>query len=86
MASGVFFTSALVAGYIFLLEIEMKSRKDLIEENIELEQIAMKFKKGLHLAKKFIDSHAADPDLTVEMVKAYSDYNEFIDSRGLREI
>jgi len=64
----------------------MKSREDLISDNIELERIAMKFKKGLHLAKKFIDSHIADPDLSDEMIKAYSDYNVFLDSRGLREI
>jgi hypothetical protein len=64
----------------------MQSREDLIKESIELAETAFKFKRGLHLAKKFIDSHAADPDLTDEMIDAYSAYNDFIDKNDLRDL
>ena len=64
----------------------MKSRDDLMMETIELERTALKFKKGLHLAKKFIDSHLADPDLSGEMMDNYSAYNDFIEENGLKEL
>ena len=64
----------------------MKSREDLILENIELEQLALKYKKGLHLAKKFIDSHIADPDLNNEMYGNYAEYSDFIKRQNLTKI
>ena len=63
--------------------MKMKSREDLINEIIEMENAAMKFKKGLHLAKKFIDSHRADPDLSVEMIDNYSAYTDFLEENDL---
>lgn len=63
-----------------------KSNQELIEETIILERIVMKYKKGLHLAKKFIDSHAADPDITPEMIEAYAEYTKYLRDNSLQGI
>ncbi len=64
----------------------MKSREDLIMETIELENSLMKYKKGLHLAKRFIDSHVGDTDLSSEMIEAYAAYRVFLKENGLEGI
>ncbi len=66
--------------------MKMKSRHELIQEIIDLENTAMKFKKGLHLAKKFIDSHVADPDITDEMADNFCVYDAYLDDNKLQEI
>lgn len=38
----------------------MKTREELTLENIEFEHTVMKFKKGLHLAKAYIDADDYD--------------------------
>lgn len=41
-----------------------------------LYQKAMKLETAFKAAKAFIESHAADPDLTAEMVEKYAAYQE----------
>ncbi len=64
----------------------MKSRETLMMETIELENSLMKYKKGLHLAKRFIDTHVGDSDLSSEMIEAHSAYKVFLKDNGLEGI
>jgi len=70
----------------FRLGMKMKDREELILETIELERQLMVYKKGLHLAKKFIEVHRGDPDLSDEMIEANLAYRHHLVSNGLEDI
>lgn len=63
-----------------------KSNRALVIETIELERSLMKYKRGLHLAKKFIDSHVGDPDMNTEMIENYKAYTLFLSVHNLEGI
>ena len=60
-----------------------KSRGDLIGETIGLERTAIKFKKGLHLAKKCIEEmNSGDP----KALSSYKEFDAFIAEHGLHDL
>lgn len=44
------------------------------------------YKEGLRLAKKFIEAHVADPDLSDEMVEAHLSYLAFLEHYDLEDL
>ena len=44
------------------------------------------YKEGLRLAKKFIDVHIGDPDMSNEMIDAHSNYLAFLEHYDLEDL
>ena len=62
----------------------MRSREDLIKENIELERTLMKFKKGLQMAVRVIEQYDAFDSVLVSTEK--TKYDRYIASEKLRSL
>jgi hypothetical protein len=60
--------------------IEKSTNKELAELIKNMSAETEKYRTAFYAAKGFIDSHAADPDLTPEMCKKYDLY--ICDSRS----
>ena len=63
----------------------VKNRDDLILENIELVDIVMRFKRGLHLAKRVIDVNEDSPN-SQEAIECREVYNKYIKENDLTGI
>lgn len=61
---------------IYDLAVAEATPEELAELLREMTAETARYRDAFHAAKAFIDSHAADPDLTSEMVKRYEEYND----------
>ena len=66
---------------IYEVLIEKSTPQELAELIKNMAAESDQYRSAFYAAKTFIDSHAADPDITPEMGKAYDLY--IVASRGL---
>jgi hypothetical protein len=61
---------------IYELAIANATKEEAAQLLREMTEETNRYRKAFYAAKAFIDSHAADPELTAEMVEKYAEYQE----------
>lgn len=61
---------------IIELAISKSTPEEITQLVRDLTEESNKYREAFYKAKAFIDSHAADPDITSEMVELYAEYQD----------